>query len=168
MSRSNRKPPRKERKCSRCKIVKKFDTFRKIREGTKTKTWEAINNSLRYVWCRQCESEWQKEKRDKKPALRLFLLSRRRARRDNLNFDITEEYIKSIWPKDNKCPLLRTEFKSGMKNKHVLPSLDKVVRKKGYVKGNVQIISYRANQLKSDIDDFEIFKKLYEYCKKNS
>ena len=55
-----------------------------------------------------------------------------------------------------------------MKNKDVLPSLDKVVRKKGYVKGNVQIISFRANQLKSDIDDFEIFKKLYEYCKKNS
>lgn len=81
---------------------------------------------------------------------------------------ITEEYIKSIQPKDNKCPLLRTEFKSGMKNKDVLPSLDKVVRKKGYVKGNVQIISFRANQLKSDIDDFEIFKKLYEYCKKNS
>ena len=41
-----------------------------------------------------------------------------------------------------------TEFKSGLKNKHVLPTLDKVVREKGYVKGNVAIISYKANQIR--------------------
>ena len=59
-----------------------------------------------------------------------------------------------------------TEFKSGLKNKHVLPTLDKVVREKGYVKGNVAIISFKANQIKSDVDDFEIFLKLYDYTKK--
>ena len=53
-----------------------------------------------------------------------------------------------------------------MKNKHDLPTLDKVIRKKGYVKGNVAIISHRANAIKSDVDDFEIFKKLYDYTKK--
>ena len=81
-------------------------------------------------------------------------------------FNITTEYLESIWPSDNKCPILKTTFKSGLKNKLELPTLDKVIRNKGYVKGNVAIISHRANSIKSDVDDFEIFKNLYDYSKK--
>ena len=43
---------------------------------------------------------------------------------------------------------------------------NKMNPKKGYVKGNVVIISFRANQLKSDIEDIEIFNKLYQFYKK--
>ena len=34
---------------------------------------------------------------------------------------------------------------------------------KGYVEGNVAIISFKANQIKSDIIDLEIFKKIYDF-----
>ena len=83
-----------------------------------------------------------------------------------MSYNINEEDIKSIWPKDNKCPILGTEFKSGLKNKYVLPTLDKIIPKKGYVKGNIAVISFRANQIKSDIEDFEVFKKMYDFYKK--
>ena len=93
-------------------------------------------------------------------------MAKGRAKKNNLPYNITEEYLKSIWPKDNKCPILGTEFKSGISNKHQLPTLDKIYPKKGYVRGNVAVISFRANQMKSDITDFKLFKKMYEYYKK--
>ena len=164
-------PPAKNRLCKYCNKVKIFHDFRelnkKVHLGFKKKGgWTDIEGKKRYSYCKACECDRQKKKRDERPAHRLFLLAKRRAKKEGLIFDITTEYLENIWPKDNKCPILKTEFLSGIKNKHYLPTLDKVVRAKGYVKGNVAIISYRANSLKSDIDDFEIFKKLYDYTKK--
>ena len=89
-----------------------------------------------------------------------------RSNKKGLEYNIDTQYLISIWPKDNKCPILGTDFKSGLSNKYQLPTLDKIYPKKGYVKGNVAVISFRANQMKSDITDFNIFKKLYEYYKK--
>ena len=67
---------------------------------------------------------------------------------------------------DNKCPILNLEFKSGVSNRDNLPSIDKIVPHKGYVKGNVQIISFKANAYKSNMSLKQI-KKLYNYMKKN-
>jgi hypothetical protein len=167
----NQKPPQEFHLCLWCGETKKFDEFRQVNKrihlGFKKKGgWNDIEGGKRYAYCKNCESVRQKQKRDERPAHRLFLLARRRAKKEGLAFNITTEYLESIWPNDNQCPILRTSFKSGMKNKHDLPTLDKVIRKKGYVKGNVAIISHRANAIKSDVDDFEIFKKLYDYTKK--
>ena len=115
--------------------------------------------------CKKCEGKHQKDKRDERPAKRLFLLARRRAKRDKIPFDITIDYIESIWPKNNRCPVSGRTFKSGIDNKWDLPTLDKVVRKKGYVKGNIAVISFRANQIKSDVTDFNIFKRFYDFYK---
>jgi hypothetical protein len=64
---------------------------------------------------------------------------------------------KELWGKG--YPILGTEFKSGIKNKHALPTLDKINPKKGYVRGNIAVISFRANQIKSDVTDINVFKK---------
>ena len=113
-----------------------------------------------------CEDLVQKKKRDRKPWWRLNILAKGRAKKNNLPYNINEEDIKNIWPLDNKCPILGTEFKSGIKNKNVLPTLDKIIPSKGYVKGNIAVISFRANQIKSDVTDINVFKKLYEFYKK--
>jgi len=166
-----KKPPQEFHLCKWCGETKKFYEFRQVNKrihlGFKKKGgWNDIEGGKRYAYCKNCESARQKQKRDERPAHRLFLLARRRAKKEGLAFNITTEYLESIWPNDNQCPIIRTTFKSGMKNKHDLPTLDKVIRKKGYVKGNVAIISHKANAIKSDVDDFEIFKKLYDYTKK--
>ena len=165
------KPPEKNHLCKWCNEVKIYHNFREVNKnlhlGFKKKGgWTDIEGKKRYSYCKKCESDRQKRKRDERPAHRLFLLAKRRAKREGLIFDITTEYLESIWPKDNKCPILKTEFLSGMKNKYQLPTLDKVVPKKGYTKGNVAIISFKANNIKSDIDDFEIFKRIYDYTRK--
>ena len=167
----NKRPPKEFYLCKYCNIKKRYDEFRQVNKnlhlGFKKKGgWRDIEGKQRYALCRSCESLRQKDKRDERPAHRLYILAKRRAKKENLDFNITTEYLEKIWPSNNKCPIMGTEFKSGLKNKHVLPTLDKVVREKGYVKGNVAIISFKANQIKSDVDDFEIFLKLYDYAKK--
>ena len=49
------------------------------------------------------------------------------------------------------CPVFDTCFQSGSRQSHPnSPSLDRVDPTQGYIKGNVAVISWRANQLKSD------------------
>jgi len=61
-----------------------------------------------------------------------------RANQKGLDFNITKEDI--VIP--DTCPLLGTLMKS--------PSLDRIDSTKGYIKGNVWVISNRANTLKND------------------
>jgi len=72
-------------------------------------------------------------------------------------FDLTSEYVRSITP-DN-CPIFGIEFKfTG--NKTVGPdtaSLDRLDPSKGYVKGNVVVISLKANMIKNAYGSEEIF-----------
>lgn len=58
-------------------------------------------------------------------------------------------YLKQIAPK--KCPVFNLPMTTGVKTMHRLsPSVDKIIPEKGYVKGNIQIISYQANKMKTD------------------
>ena len=61
-----------------------------------------------------------------------------RAKQKDLDFNITKEDI--VIP--DTCPLLGTPMES--------PSLDRIDSSKGYTKGNVWVISNRANTLKND------------------
>ena len=91
------------------------------------------------------------EKR-KHVAARLLYHSKWRAKRDGLEFNLTAEDI--VVPLT--CPLLDiplvlhyySKFTKG--GDPAAPSLDRLDPEKGYVKGNVAVISYRANSLKRD------------------
>tara|TARA_R110000851_G_C12749598_1_gene531834 strand:- start:16 stop:570 length:555 start_codon:yes stop_codon:yes gene_type:complete len=93
-----------------------------------------------------------------------------RAKAQNLPFDITVQDIKDIWPKDNICPVLGIPFTFGVhehKN-YSACSLDKIIPSKGYVKGNIQIVSALANQIMSSATPEQVlqvghyFKKLID------
>lgn len=77
---------------------------------------------------------------------RLLWRAKDRSRRLGMYCDITSEDI--IIPL--KCPLLETPFIFGAKHdKWFTYSLDRIDNSKGYVKGNIQVISYLANTMKS-------------------
>jgi len=81
--------------------------------------------------------------------------AKKRAEKTNIIFDIQLEDI--IIPK--KCPVFDFEFIVG-KGKgptDMSPSLDRIDNTKGYIKGNIQVISFKANRIKNDcnIDDIE-------------
>lgn len=75
--------------------------------------------------------------------------ARRRAKEKGLPFSLK---MKDLPDLPEYCPILKTiklEKGIGMMT-HASPSLDRINPKLGYVPGNVQIISSRANTLKND------------------
>lgn len=77
----------------------------------------------------------------------LFDGAKRRAKLYNLPFDITMEDI--VIPET--CPVLGIPIiTGGPTNDPHLPSLDRFIPELGYVKGNVTVISLRANSIKKN------------------
>jgi hypothetical protein len=81
--------------------------------------------------------------------------ARMRAKEQNLPFDITTEYIYNITPKNGLCPVLAVPMRI---NTRYTLTIDKIVPEQGYVNGNVQIISLKANQMKNDATPAELLK----------
>jgi len=75
-----------------------------------------------------------------------------RAKRDGVPFDIDFEYMKSIY--QDTCPYLgiKLNLRASSGNSMDALSIDKIIPELGYVKGNVEIISYKANVMKQDVD----------------
>jgi hypothetical protein len=82
--------------------------------------------------------------------------ARKGAKKRNLEFTIAEG---DISPLPEYCPVLGIKldyFSEGRVHAANCASLDRMDNSKGYVVGNVQVISYRANSLKSNATIDEI------------
>jgi hypothetical protein len=99
---------------------------------------------------RPYQIEWAKQN----PEKYLFGSARDRARRENLDFDITLDDI--VVPVI--CPYLKIPLvlKLGQGKLETNPSIDRIDSSKGYVKGNVQVISKKANTMKSNASKEEL------------
>ena len=99
--------------------------------------------------------EWEREKRKNNPEYYLWKAAKRRARTKGLDFDIEVSDI--IIPQ--LCPLLNIpiihEVGKGYRNPHS-PSLDRIKNHLGYVKGNILVVSWRANFIKGDASIAEL------------
>lgn len=96
---------------------------------------------------------------------RLFRLLKNKANRRNIPFEINYEDV--IW--NTHCPVFGCKLVYDNLGNPISESasFDKIDPKLGYVKGNVIIISFRANWLKQDstIDQIE---KILSYMKRNN
>lgn len=96
----------------------------------------------------------------------MFQRAKNRASKKGLPFDLTIDDF-SI---PEKCPILGIELVAGEGRRgpqDTSPSLDRIVPEKGYVKGNVVVISHRANKIKSDATPEEI-EAVYLFLKRSS
>ena len=80
--------------------------------------------------------------------------ARRRAKKKNLPFDIDQEYVRSLVV--SHCPVFGMPLEWSARREDgrnaalpSSPSLDRIDPTKGYVKGNIWIISHKANVFKS-------------------
>ncbi len=102
-------------------------------------------------------------------SLKAYLLgtiSRRKQRAETKgwDFNLTNDYLLDIFPKDWICPVFKIKMRiNGGDNS---PSMDRVDSTKGYIQGNIQWISYRANVIKNNgtIEEHEaIIKYMKDY-----
>lgn len=85
----------------------------------------------------------------------MIYAAKARAKKLGLPFDLTTNDI--LIPA--LCPVLGTEMsRSGLTNDPRIASLDRVIPSLGYIKGNVCVITRRANQIKNDatIEELEL------------
>lgn len=98
---------------------------------------------------------WHKDN----PERSLFITARSRAKQQDIPFEIEIEDITI----PEICPVFGIPLRiSQGKRTDNSPSLDKRVIEKGYVRGNIAIISWRANRLKCDAN-LEELKQLVAY-----
>ena len=101
--------------------------------------------------------ENDRKRRKEQPEYFLWKAAKRRAKLKDLEFDIEVSDI--IIPQ--LCPLLNIPIihktGTGSRSPHS-PSLDRIKNHLGYVKGNILVVSWRANFLKSDatIEELEL------------
>ncbi len=110
---------------------------------------------------REEKQMWRQTERGTK--VDLLAGARRRAKEKNLPFTIE---AKDIPPIPEYCPILKNiKLQKGAGGGvRCSPSLDRIDPKLGYVPGNVQVISNRANVLKND-GTLQEFEQLIEWIK---
>lgn len=158
--------------CKYCLLDKPFEAFHKVSK----------NNPAPRSICKQCQSLQAKKLYSEDSGFR-----RRQIMRNYRSYRINRQKIIwrmarlradklgipfSIRPEDidlpTVCPVLGIvlsyDNKQGAEDS---PSLDRVVPERGYVPGNVNVISGRANRIKSDASLSEL-KKLIDYIESNS
>ena len=89
----------------------------------------------------------------KDPRKQMIASAKVRAKRDRVPFEL----LPTDFEIPKECPVFHCPFEFGTRTNHRwAPTLDKVIPTLGYVKGNVQIISHRANMLKGNATLLEL------------
>ena len=169
--------------CSRCKDNLEISHF-ELRSDRKD-----LTRSICRKCCRLIGREWYQKNKEKvkqnnrehylanpakaklyshnwranNPARRLIQGAAERARNKSLKFDLTQEDI-SI---PEFCPVFGMKLianSGGKRTADCSPSIDRIDPSKGYVKGNVCVISHRANTIKND-GTIEEHQKVIDYMK---
>tara|TARA_B100001057_G_scaffold493510_1_gene588063 strand:- start:110 stop:1015 length:906 start_codon:yes stop_codon:yes gene_type:complete len=138
----------------------------RINPKTKEKEWFirylsgfSLKDGIRYVaW-----ASYDKYLRDRINGINKGC--KKRALKKGLDYNLDIDYLESIFPKDNICPVLGIKMEFHVGSVQTSPSVDRIDSKKGYVKGNVAWVSYRANSIKQDAT-IEELEKVFKFYKK--
>ncbi len=146
------------KKCSKCGEVKEFSEFnknKKKKDGLEDycRSCESVKGKIYYALNRDKILKKTKNYQQSNRSACMYNTIRSRAKKKGIEFDIEIEDIS--YPEF--CPVLglRLERNAGIANTNS-PSVDRIDPTKGYVKGNIQVISNKANTMKSNATPEEL------------
>jgi hypothetical protein len=136
-----------EKRCQSCKDY--YDTYYKIHRQREIDRAKNVQNKDRN------KTNAYKRKLNRQTPLNICLQqARRRAKLKGVPFDITIDDLEI----PDVCPVLGIPLQVNTGHaKENSYSLDRIIPERGYVKGNVAVISYKANTIKNNatIEDLE-------------
>ena len=150
------------RKCSMVKAIEHFYTNGKITQNN------IDGHSNTCIECRK--AEWRKQAEDPEKRKQWLLMRiKSKCTTQGIPFNLTLDDL--VIP--THCPILGIPLKFGSKQPNNFrdvrgrdyqavpddsPSIDRIEPHKGYVKGNVVVVSYRANNIKTNASVDELIK----------
>lgn len=135
------------KRCAKCEEWFHASLFRVVKKtGKLTSYCRACNNKNsreHYVKNHDHIKKYRKSKQDEATLSSI----KKRAKQKGLEFDLDVEDILGT-----TCPIFGVELKRGSKQgpSDFAPSVDRIDNSKGYVKGNVQVLSNLANKMKAN------------------
>lgn len=160
--------------CVRCRIIKSLNEFNRNKATggyrSECKNCRAVRSKTIARKYSELSSEEKRVILDRNRAIKLqyperllLKFAKARAKKTGLPFSIVEEDITI----PTHCPILGIPIKFNKKTvQDDSVTLDRIICSLGYVKGNIQVISWKANKIKSNgtIEDFKlIIKYLQEH-----
>ena len=146
--------------CRSCEKDKPIDSFpvRKDRSGR------------RRPYCSECANNAQRARynshKKNSPFLHRCTRAKSRASRLKVPFDLTPEYLESIWT--GICPVMNVPIDLHTNRKDELAAeLDRFNPELGYTQGNVAWLSRKANRIKNNTS-VELLERLLEWMKNES
>jgi hypothetical protein len=89
----------------------------------------------------------------------MWVNAKQRAKKTGVSFDLNPEDINI----PEFCPVLGIKLEKGIgKLIPASPSVDRIIPERGYIRGNIRVISHRANLLKSNATTEELEKILMD------
>lgn len=133
--------PEKHRPCVKCRRMLPFSSFHKHKDCV-----FGINTV-----CKLCRKPLSREQCSKQsPEYKLWHSAKSRAKIKGLAFDIEQADITI----PEVCPILGVRLER--RGSGTSPSLDRINPELGYIKGNVWVISNKANMMKSNASREEL------------
>lgn len=122
-------------------------------------TCELHGKPTKRATCHRCNAAYMRTylrgRRVQAPELTIWQRAHRRAASRGVQFSISVQSI--VIPAI--CPVLGIPIVLGERRSESSPSLDRTVPERGYVPGNVRVISDKANRLKADLTITQLEKK---------
>lgn len=144
--------PVSRKRCTKCgeeKPAKNFSNNKGVKHGLAS-------------WCKNCTTKQNvlnfNKKRKENPAFRLWASSKSSSRTKDREHSLTVEDIRSLLV--STCPYFGIKLFYGVNPRGKIPfnaaTIDRIDSTKGYIPGNVRIISWGANRLKSNLTDKQL------------
>lgn len=127
--------------CKGCNQLKSLDNFK----------YAVTNKDKKTNTCKTCIAKYNRDRYRSDPFVQYIRGKRSESKKKNIPFDLDIDYLKNIWT--GVCPIFNIPVSIGQefpKNYQTSAHLDRLIPSKGYVKGNVNFISGRANVIKHD------------------
>lgn len=137
--------------CRICKEEKSFNNFHKNK----------LNKDELDCRCKSCRKIESRLKYVQDPFKSLIRCKRCESKKKEIPFNLDIDYLRSIWT--GICPIFNIPIEIGVEGcgSHRSAQLDRVIPELGYIKGNVNYISGRANRIKYDASLAELKQIVY-------